>query len=60
MADLISEPLRALPGPPAADLVPATATQHPRVVRARRYRDEIRAWDAEGGVVLLGRGVAGR
>jgi hypothetical protein len=51
---------RPLPGPPAADLIPATATQHPRVVRARRYRNEIRAWDADGGVVLLGWGVAGR
>jgi hypothetical protein len=25
-----------------------------------RYRDEVRAWRADGGVVLLGRGVAGR
>jgi L-amino acid N-acyltransferase YncA len=25
-----------------------------------RYRDDVRAWRAEGGVVLTGRGVAGR
>lgn len=24
------------------------------------YRDEVRVWSAEGGVVILGRGVAGR
>jgi GNAT superfamily N-acetyltransferase len=49
-----------LPGPPAVELTPAPATEHPRVARARRYRDEVRAWDADGGVVLLGRGVAAR
>ena len=33
---------------------------HPRVSRALRYRDEVRAWQADGGVVIVGRGVAGR
>jgi hypothetical protein len=51
---------RPLPGPPPIDLIPAKATQHPRVARARHYRDEVCAWDADGGVVLLGRGVTGR
>lgn len=40
----------------AKDLVPI----HPRVARALRYRDDVRAWQAAGGMVLLGRGVAGR
>jgi GNAT superfamily N-acetyltransferase len=33
---------------------------HPRVERAFSYRDDVRAWESDGGVVLLGRGVAGR
>jgi GNAT superfamily N-acetyltransferase len=33
---------------------------HPRIARALLYRDEVRAWQTAGGVVLLGRGVAGR
>jgi hypothetical protein len=51
---------RPLPGPPAIRLDAATAAGHPRVTRARRYRDDVRAWQADGGVVLLGQGVAGR
>jgi GNAT superfamily N-acetyltransferase len=56
----------ALPGPPPADmplaeLAPAgTHPPHPRVARALRYRDDVRAWQTTGGVVLLGRGLAGR
>jgi RimJ/RimL family protein N-acetyltransferase len=30
------------------------------VARALQYRDDVRAWQADGGVVLIGRGVAGR
>jgi GNAT superfamily N-acetyltransferase len=33
---------------------------HPRIARALRHRDDVRAWQARGGVVMLGRGVAGR
>jgi hypothetical protein len=33
---------------------------HPRVVRARAYRDDVRVWTGGGGVLVLGRGVAGR
>ena len=55
----------ALAGPPQHDLglveLAADAGHaHARIVRALRYRDEVRAWQAPGGVVLLGRGVAGR
>ncbi|MDQ0993163.1 GNAT family N-acetyltransferase [Streptomyces sp. V3I7] len=33
---------------------------HPRVVSAHRRRDEVRVWTADGGVLVLGCGVAGR
>ena len=49
-----------LPGPPPAGLVPLYDPAHPRIARALRYRDEVRCWRANGGVVVLGRGVAGR
>ena len=50
----------ALPGPPALDLQPGADPSHPRIARALRYRDDVRAWRADGGVVVIGRGVAGR
>lgn len=56
----------ALSGPtapemPLAELAPTSAhPTHPRVARALRYRDDVRAWQATGGVVLVGRGLAGR
>jgi GNAT superfamily N-acetyltransferase len=34
--------------------------EQPRVVRARRWRSELRVFEGEGGIVLLGRGLAGR
>ncbi|HEY6279582.1 MAG TPA: GNAT family N-acetyltransferase [Streptosporangiaceae bacterium] len=49
-----------LPGPPAIGLVPHKDPGHPRFARALRYRDDVRCWRAEGGVLVLGRGVAGR
>lgn len=56
-----------LPGEPEIDLEPLTAEGagagapvHPRLARAHRYRDEVRAWQADGGIVMLGRGVGGR
>ncbi|MEV5877693.1 GNAT family N-acetyltransferase [Streptomyces sp. NPDC052101] len=50
----------ALPGDPLLDLRELTDPDHPRVHSARRRRDDVRVWAAEGGVVVLGRGVAGR
>lgn len=42
-------------------LVELTDRGHPRIERAWRYRDEVRAYvDPYGGLVLTGRGVAGR
>jgi len=49
----------SLPG--AAGLaLSVTDSDHPRVRRARRYRDDISIWQAEGGVLVLGRGLGGR
>jgi hypothetical protein len=49
-----------LPGRPAIALTPEPDLAHPRMAKTLRYRDDVRAWRADGGVVLLGRGVAGR
>ena len=50
----------ARPGPPGLPLAPAAGIDHPRVRRARRYRDELTVWAGGGAVVMIGRGVAGR
>jgi len=50
----------ALPGPPELPLTPIDGGDHPRVRRARRYRDDLAVWAGGGAVVLIGRGVAGR
>jgi GNAT superfamily N-acetyltransferase len=50
-----------LAGPPALTLteVAADAT-HPRVRRSRRYRDDVLVWTTDGGLLTIGRGLAGR
>ncbi|HLL33250.1 MAG TPA: GNAT family N-acetyltransferase [Streptomyces sp.] len=55
-AVLVSTPL---PGEPPLALREADSG-HPRVVYARERRDDVRAWAAEGAVLVMGRGVAGR
>jgi hypothetical protein len=50
----------SLGGPPPLDLIPQRESTHSRVLRALNYRDEVRTWRADGGIVLIGRGVAGR
>ncbi|CAL9536423.1 GNAT family N-acetyltransferase [Streptomyces sp. enrichment culture] len=50
----------ALPGEPPVPLREVADPGHPRVVRARKYRDDVRVWRADGGVLVLGRAVAGR
>ena len=50
----------ARPGPVPIALDELTAALHPRVERALRYRDDVRAWAVPGGVLTIGRGVAGR
>jgi GNAT superfamily N-acetyltransferase len=54
-----------LPGLPRDLLLEELATDsaeqvHPRFARALRYRDDVRAWQTAGGIVTLGRGLAGR
>jgi GNAT superfamily N-acetyltransferase len=51
---------QAQPGPPPVPLEEVTASDHPRVARARRYRDELRIWTGGGATVTIGRGVARR
>jgi GNAT superfamily N-acetyltransferase len=52
----------SLPGPPdIAVAAMSLGTGAPaRLARALRYRDDVRGWEVPGGIVLLGRGVAGR
>jgi GNAT superfamily N-acetyltransferase len=60
----------ARPGPPPGELppggrawsgpAPAATAQHARIARALRYRDDVRAWQTEGGVIVIGRGLADR
>ncbi|MET9435883.1 GNAT family N-acetyltransferase [Streptomyces sp. NPDC006551] len=50
----------ALPGEPELPLREIEDPEHPRVARAMKFRDDVRVWAADGGVVILGRGVAGR
>ncbi len=50
----------ALPGPPPVELREIDDPDHPRGARALKFRDEVRVWAADGGVLILGRGVAGR
>lgn len=49
-----------LPGDPPLALRELADPDHPRVRRALRRRDAVRVWAADGGVLVLGRGVAGR
>jgi GNAT superfamily N-acetyltransferase len=60
-----ADPLDGSPDPALAlTELPAAAVRgeaaHPRVIRALRYRDELRVWQTEGGLISLGRGLAGR
>ncbi|MFJ8434810.1 GNAT family N-acetyltransferase [Kitasatospora sp. NPDC094019] len=51
-----------LPGGPPVPLAPVADLDHPRVVRALHYREDVRVFETEdgNGVLVLGRGVAGR
>lgn len=50
----------SLPGPPRITVAPEADLAHPRIARALRYRDDVRAWRADGGLLVIGRGVAAR
>lgn len=49
-----------VPGEPKARLEKVTDADHPRVRRALRYRTDVSVYRADGGVLVLGRGVGGR
>ncbi|HEY2079288.1 MAG TPA: GNAT family N-acetyltransferase [Streptosporangiaceae bacterium] len=49
-----------LPARGCAPSSPTPTAPHARIERALRYRDDVRAWQAAGGVLALGRGVGGR
>jgi GNAT superfamily N-acetyltransferase len=46
--------------PPVAAATPLATGGAVRLARALRYRDDVRGWETPRGIVLLGRGVAGR
>jgi GNAT superfamily N-acetyltransferase len=50
----------AAAGDPPLPLELVTDAHHPRVVRAHRHRTDVRVWAVEGGLLVLGRGLAGR
>jgi hypothetical protein len=56
---LVADPL---PGEPPLEREPAEIedADHPRITYARRRRDDVRAWTADGGVLVMGRGIGGR
>lgn len=56
-AVLVGSPL---PGAPPLALKAIEDAGHPRIRYARGRRDDVRAWTAQGGVLVTGRGVAGR
>lgn len=47
-------------GWPEVPLTVINDLDHPRVRRARRYRTDVTVYQAEGGVLIVGRGVGGR
>ena len=49
-----------LAGAPPLRLTELLEADHPRAGRARHRRDNIRVWAADGGVIVLSQGVAGR
>jgi GNAT superfamily N-acetyltransferase len=47
-------------GPPELSLSAVHDHDHPRVRRATRYRDDVTVFTCDGGVLVIGRGLAGR
>ncbi|MGW2892693.1 GNAT family N-acetyltransferase [Streptomyces griseoruber] len=57
-AMLVGSPLPG--GPPTLPLTEIEDRDHPRIRYALRRRHEVRAWSADGGVLVTGRGIGGR
>ncbi|MFI1357787.1 GNAT family N-acetyltransferase [Streptomyces sp. NPDC020898] len=53
----VASPVR---GEPPLPLTEVDDAGHHRVARAHKHRDDVRVWATEGGMLILGRGVAGR
>ncbi|WP_405882594.1 GNAT family N-acetyltransferase [Streptomyces sp. NBC_01384] len=49
-----------LSGEPPLALTEIGDPDHPRVISSRKRRNDVRVWTTEGGVLVLGRGIAGR
>ncbi|WIM97647.1 GNAT family protein [Actinoplanes oblitus] len=49
-----------LPGAPPIRLSALDASEHPRALRAHRYRTDVRLWASEHGLLVVGRGLGGR
>lgn len=47
-------------GPPEVPLQEVADLGHPRVRRARRYRPHVRVWTTDGGMLVVGQGLADR
>jgi hypothetical protein len=56
-ANVLADPLE---GDPPVELSRIHDSEHPRVVRARRYRTDVEVWTTPHGVLILGRGLCGR
>jgi hypothetical protein len=50
----------SLTGPPPVTVTRAEDDDHPQVRRAHAHRDDVQVWSTPGGMIVLGRGVAGR
>jgi GNAT superfamily N-acetyltransferase len=57
---VLAVPPSIRPGRAELGLEPADASEHGRVQRAQRYRSDVRVYTADGGVLAIGRGLAGR
>lgn len=56
----LASPISSSDGDDRPRLSEVDGLDHPRVRRARRYREDMRIWTVAGGVLTLGRGVGGR
>jgi GNAT superfamily N-acetyltransferase len=54
---LLASPLH---GDPPLRLTALDASEHPRALRAHRYRTDVRLWASEHGLLVVGRGLGGR
>lgn len=56
----VASPVQGDPPLTLTELTEIDDPGHHRIARAHKHRDDVRVWAADGGVLILGRGVAGR